>query len=337
MKKTIFALCFIVTIHVCKAQVLYCNAQADGYYGHGTICKLDLATNSLTEVYNFNHSDGDQPKGALVRSFNGNLYGTTSFGGSNNYGVVFSYNPALSIYTKLRDFSLSDGINPSGNLVQASNYVLYGMTPAGGSNGYGTIFSFYPSSSSLKKIKDFKGQDGAQPYGGIIQHSGGDLYGMTTNGGANSSGVLFSYNFYTSTYTILVNFNNTSGSHPYGGLTEASDKKLYGMTFTGGHNDHGVIFSFDPVTLTYKKVWEFFDEDGAYPDGNLVQASDGKLYGMTTAGGNYGSGNLFSFDPLSNVVTTLFHFESIYGYHPSGSLTQASDGKLYDNYQRRCQ
>ena len=62
-------------------------------------------------------------------------------------------------------------------------------------------------------------------------------------------------------------------------------RKLYGMTGRGGSNDAGVIFSFDPAASTYTKLMDFDYANGRYPYGSLVQASDGKLYGMTSEGG----------------------------------------------------
>ena len=69
---------------------------------------------------------------------------------------------------------------------------------------------------------------------------------------------------------------------PYGSLMQASDGKLYGMTTNGGSSsDNGVIFSFDPSSSTYTKLKDFDNTNGANPYGSLMQASDGKLYGMT--------------------------------------------------------
>ena len=69
--------------------------------------------------------------------------------------------------------------------------------------------------------------------------------------------------------------------HLQGSLMLASDGKLYGMTSEGGSGNVGVIFSFDPSASTYTKLKDFDNTDGASPLGSLMQASDGKLYGMT--------------------------------------------------------
>ncbi len=88
----------------------------------------------------------------------------TSHGGSNNVGVIFSFDPSSSVYTKVKDFDNINGRIPYGSLMQATDGKLYGMTPEGGSNGYGVIFSFDPSSSTYTKVKDFDYTNGGLPY-----------------------------------------------------------------------------------------------------------------------------------------------------------------------------
>jgi len=76
-------------------------------------------------------------------------------GGTDGAGVIFSYDPSISVYTKLKDFDYANGGYPSGSLMQASDGKLYGMTDEGGSNGVGVIFSFNPLTSIYTKLKDF--------------------------------------------------------------------------------------------------------------------------------------------------------------------------------------
>ena len=75
----------------------------------------------------------------------------------------FSFDPSSSTYTKLKEFDGTNGASPYGSLIQASDGKLYGMTSQGGSNGYGVIFSFDPSSSTYTKLKDFDYTNGASP------------------------------------------------------------------------------------------------------------------------------------------------------------------------------
>jgi len=163
------------------------------------------------------------------------------------------------------EFTTINGGNPYGSLIQASDGKLYGMASLGGINSRGVIFSYEPSSSNYTKVVEFDSTNGSNPYGSLIQALDGKLYGMTYGGGNKDAGVIFSYDPSSSAYTKLYDFDFTNGSHPYGNLVQASDKKLYGMTSDGGSIDYGVIFSFDPVTLTYTKLQDYDYSNGAMP------------------------------------------------------------------------
>ncbi|CAN5460032.1 hypothetical protein BH10BAC3_BH10BAC3_17470 [soil metagenome] len=139
------------------------------------------------------------------------------------------------------------------------------MTTNGGSGDGGVIFSFDPASSIYAKLKDLVAPDGIHPAGSLIQASDGKLYGMTSNYGQfNGAGVIFSFNPSSSIYTKLMDFNGTNGSNPLGSLIQASNGKLYGITSRGGsefdgisHFGLGVIFSFDPSTSYLYKAEGF--------------------------------------------------------------------------------
>jgi uncharacterized repeat protein (TIGR03803 family) len=127
-----------------------------------------------------------------------------------------------------------------------------------------------------------------------MQAKDGKMYGMTTYGGSNAAGVIFSFDPSSSTYTKLKDFDYTNGGNPNGNyLLQATDGKLYGMTYNGGALGFGVIFSFDPSSSTYTKLKEFDFTNGGSAPGSLMQASDGKLYGMTSNGGSNGVGVIF--------------------------------------------
>jgi uncharacterized repeat protein (TIGR03803 family) len=133
--------------------------------------------------------------------------------------------------------------------------------------------------------------------------SDGKLYGMAYEGGNYGTGVIYSFDPAASVYTKLKDFDNSNdGGYPFGSLMQASDRKLYGMTYQGGTNGYGVIFSFDLSTSTYTKLTDFDNTNGGYPYGSLIQASDGKLYGMTYQGGNNGNGVIFQLTPPLRLI-----------------------------------
>src|SRR6478735_7771820 len=327
MKKTILTVCFIVSVYILNAQVLYGTTTQGGKNNGGTICKLITATNTLSAAFSFDTVDGKSPfYTKLLQASDGKLYGMTS-GGGNYSGVIFSYDPVTLTYKKLYDFDNTNGSSPYGSLIQATDGKLYGMTRYGGI-GYGVIFSYDIATSTYTKLKNFDKANGSYPYGDLVQASDGRLYGMTSGGGSIDAGVIFSYDPAISTYAKLIDFAYKKGVNPQGSLIQASDGQLYGMTSGGGSSNMGVIFSYDLTTSTYTKRMDFDYTNGAVPFGSFIQASDGKLYGTTAAGGNNTLGVIFSYDPAASNYIKLKDFDSTDGF-TEGSLFQASDGKLY--------
>ena len=160
-----------------------------------------------------------------------------------------------------------------------------------------------------------------------------ELWGMTSVGGQYWGGTIFKTDGSGNNQTVQQSFvvQNEGAAPQSTQLTEASDGKLYGMTFRGGVNNVGVLFQYDPATSTYIKKFDFKDTlYGGYPHGSLIQASDGKLYGMTYQGGLSNVGVLFQYDPFTSTYTKKLDFAgATNGGYPNGSLMQASDGKLY--------
>ncbi|CAN5459831.1 hypothetical protein BH10BAC3_BH10BAC3_17460 [soil metagenome] len=341
MKKSLLLIIYFLAYTSAQTQTLYGLTTNGGNDGVGTFIKFMAGTNNLTVTKSFEYLAKYPQFTNFIQATNGKLYGMAHDGGNGNLrngdggGVIFSFDPSTSTYTKLKNFEVTDGFIPSGSLIQASNEKLYGMTGSGGINAAGVIFSFDLSTSTYTMLHDFANADGFHPLGSLLQANNGKLYGMTSEGGSVNSGVIFSFDLSSSTYTRLINFGGPYGTNPYGSLIQAGNGKLYGMTKGGGTNGMGVIFSFDPSTSTYTKLKDFDFTIGTNPYGSLMQASDGKLYGMTTYGGSsnsYGgssNGVIFSFDPSTSVYTKLKDFDGPNGCRPGGDLMQASDGKLY--------
>ena len=107
----------------------------------GTIFKI-TPDGTLTTLYTFKGTDGSDPRhSALIQASDGNFYGTTNAGGAHGDGTIFSITPQ-GVFTKLYDFSGSDGRTPFGGLVQGPDGAFYGTTSAGGAKFRGTVFRF---------------------------------------------------------------------------------------------------------------------------------------------------------------------------------------------------
>jgi uncharacterized repeat protein (TIGR03803 family) len=174
-----------------------------GPYGEGcgTVFVIG-AGGALKTLYRFTgETDGASPLAGLVQGTDGNFYGTT-YSGASNQGTVFKITPA-GAFTTLYDFCpqgapCDDGSNPRSGLVQATDGNFYGTTNFGGSFGdYGTVFKITPD-GTLTTIHSFCASgipcsDGLYPVGGLVQGTDGNLYGTTMgeNGKSFSEGTVF--------------------------------------------------------------------------------------------------------------------------------------------------
>ena len=308
---------------------LYGMAGSGGRYNVGVIFQYDPATGVYIKKFDFDNTNGGVPQGSLVQASDGKLYGMTYSGGASSVGVLFQYDPATNTYTKKLDFDNTNGSNPFGSLVQASDGKLYSMTSGGGSVGAGVMFQYDPATDTFVKKFDFDFTNGASPVGSLMQADDGKLYGMTSDGGATNDGVIFQYDPTTDSYTKKFDFSSSNGIFPVNSLVQAGDGKLYGMTPLGGLNDVGVLFQYDPAADAYSKKIDFDSTNGSYTYSGLVQTSNGKLYGMTANGGATNYGLIFQYDPATNTYVKEIDFQTDNGSHPTGGLVQTSNGKLY--------
>jgi uncharacterized repeat protein (TIGR03803 family) len=309
--------------------------------GSGTVTNADITNVSIdcvggteTVVHSFGSvaNDAQQPQGdnSLIQASDGNLYGMTLYGGAHGEGAVFRLTLAGD-ETVIYSFTGGvDGAQPFGHLMQANDGNLYGMTSAGGAYGVGVVFKI-TLSGTLTVLHAFAGgSDGASPQGSLIQATDGNLYGMTFQGGINNGGTIFKIDL-SGVEAVLWSFGGANdGQYPYRNLTQASDGNFYGTTFAGGTADDGVVFRYTPGG-TESVLYSFQGgDDGGAPDGSLIQASDGDLYGMTTRGGANRTGVVFRVSPTTGEDTTIYAFtEAESNGLGDGSLIQANDGNLY--------
>jgi uncharacterized repeat protein (TIGR03803 family) len=296
-----------------------------GANGLGTLFEYTPTTNTLTKKVDFTAANGAYPFCDLTEASNNRLYGVTPTNGS-----IFEYNPATNAFAKKIDLGANNAPFAYGTLVKGSNGKLYGMSSGGGISSEGLLFEYDASTNTFTKKIDFTLATGLLPYGGLLLASNGNFYGLMSQGGIADNGVLFEYNASTNTYTKKVDLSTSLfGSYPQGGLMRASNNKLYGMAKDGGANNEGVIFEIDPITNTFTKKYDFVETSGSFPQGDLAQALNGKLYGLTSEGGATGDGTIFEFDPISGVYTKKHDFDETNGSEPFGSLVLASNNKLY--------
>ncbi|MBL7922545.1 MAG: T9SS type A sorting domain-containing protein [Bacteroidia bacterium] len=313
---------------------LYGIAAWNGSNSSGTIFEYNTSNNTFTKKIDLTSWSGSQPAGSLIEANNGLMYFLATFGGTNNIGAVVEYNPTLNILTKKSDLTTTSGNKPFGSFIQASNGKLYGLTSEGGTNNFGTIIEYDFNTNTLTKIFDFDGTNtGGAPKGSLIQLSNGKLYGMTYMGGSNNFGTIFSYDYNSSTFTKLFDFNSSigSGKNPNGSLTADQSGYLLGLTGYGGLTNDGVLFDFNINTLTYRKKFDFMNKyNGFNCGGSLISYTNNVIIGQAIGGGNYNKGTLFEFDANNNLFTKKVDFDGINnGQGPRGALVSYSNGLYY--------
>jgi uncharacterized repeat protein (TIGR03803 family) len=140
---------------------LYGTTYAGGANnGYGTVFKI-TTSGTLTTLHSFDATDGAGPYAGLVQATNGDLYGTTEYGGSNGgFGTVFKITPSGTL-TTLHSFDATDGAGPYAGLVQATNGDFYGTTFEGGSD-FGTVFSLSMGLKAFLEIQSTSGKEGAK-------------------------------------------------------------------------------------------------------------------------------------------------------------------------------
>ena len=276
--------------------------------GCGTVFKITPG-GVLTTLYSFcavsGCTDGIAPWGTLVLGNDGNFYGTTWGGGGPSYsGTVFKITPQ-GVLTTLHIFDFTDGDGPYAGLVQAADGSFYGTTANGGLDNAGTIFKI-TSAGTFTMLHSFGEVEGSLPQTAMIQASDGNLYGTTPSGGVGWGTIyrLTPGGTVTAIYTFCTQNNCPDGFAPQE-LVQGTDGNLYGTAGGGGTPNQcisgcGTIFKITTAgALT--TLHDFDYNDGAWPTAGLLQATDGKFYGSTSAGGSncdsfHGCGTLFSFD-----------------------------------------
>ena len=328
-----------VCLSLNQNKIIYGICGYGGSSNDGVLFSYNLSNGIENTIFDFDSSNGASPGGggAGMIFYNGNLYGTTYLGGKYNDGVIFRYNPISNKDTVVFSFNGADGKFTDGGLFILNDTSIFGMSTQGGLHNNGVIYRFNLLKDTAIVLFNFnESTDGTYPGATFTKDSNGLLYGMTPDFGPGGGGTLFSFNLSTNTKTTLVNFNGTNGEYPFGDLFLATNGLLYGMTEMGGSKNDGVLFSYNVNTNSYNIILNFDSINGKYPDGcNLIEDTINKtLYGMTTYGGKYNDGVIFSYNIITDKDSVLLNFNGTNGAIPSGTLLMIPDSLLGINELR---
>jgi uncharacterized repeat protein (TIGR03803 family) len=221
------------------------HSGCSGGDGCGSVFEV-TPEGTLTNVHSFDFTDGWDPDNApMVQAPDFALYGETAGGGTgcsglSGCGTLFKMTLEGAL-TTLHKFNGTDGIGPSGGLVEAADGNFYGTTQEGGVNNDGTVFKITPA-GTLTTLHNFAGTDGEAPKGGLVLATDGNFYGTTSVGGAHGDGTIFQITP-AGALNTLHNFNGTDGSDANSVMMQATNGIIYGTTYTGGKNNVGTVFS----------------------------------------------------------------------------------------------
>ncbi len=220
-----------------------------GASAYGTVYKMTPA-GGYTVLHSFDLTNGSRPYGPLVQANDGNFYGMAFGGvGNNRYGMVFKVT-GKGTFTILHAFDLTDGGNPYPGLVLGKDGNLYGTTSNGGSVGYGDVIKITPG-GTLTVLHSFTpASDGGSPYGGLVQATDGNFYGVGYLGGATNHGTIFRITP-GGTFAARYSFDGTKGGSPEVTLLQHTNGILYGNTNTGGAHNTGVFYSLKASLAAY--------------------------------------------------------------------------------------
>ena len=288
---------------------IYGTTTQGGGLNSGTVFVLSPSGQGWTEsvIYSFTSgADGGQPYNGVTLDAQGNLYGTAVTGGAGQAceggcGVVYKLTKNGGTWTQSVLYSFTggnDGSGPGAGLTFDRHGNLYGMTPTGGAFGLGVVYQLAPDGSggwTHSVVHAFTGGvDGAAGSAGRLLLNQGNLYGVTTVGGAHGKGTVFRLTPQPgggwSLETLYAFEGPPDGGLPYGAVVRDKSGRLYGTTYYDGGQGLGAVYQLTPtpsgpwqerVIYSFEGGW-----DGGYPVGHLNLDAAGNLYGTTSEGGD---------------------------------------------------
>jgi uncharacterized repeat protein (TIGR03803 family) len=296
-------------------------------------------------------------QGTIAVGSDSNLYSTSPSGGDRLIGTIFRISPAGDVKV-LFNFDRATGAGPQSGLINGGDGWFYGTTYSGGKLGVGTIFRIRPTDSEPQVLYNFRNGSvlGLKPpcptcpYSGRqradiapsypivppVRAANGTLYGVTTYTNAQGLGAMYSmappYDS-TSFHTLCIFDQRLKADtamaryvckpsiyFPGTLILSRTGGELYGTTLSG----NGAVFraTLDGSVTTIHE----FDGPGGSKPYNVMQGSDGRLYGTTANGGDANLGTVFRLNPASGdfrVMSHLHQGSNILGLNPIGGLVEA--------------
>ena len=252
-----------------------------------------------------------------------------------------------------------------GSIEPVSDGFLYGVTRTGGEFGTGVVYRIemdddntfevlheFDEITSAQGVARLTNEGGVAPIAPLVYYRFPEdspvtpgstyVYGTTSRGGETGSGTIFRVRVDGTGFDVLHTFpelgasgttaaTNSDGAVPLAGLTIDDDGWLYGVASAGGLDGNGTLFRIRVDGTGFLVLHHFDGDEGSQPSGELLLATDGRLYGTTASGGQNASGTatlfgtVFRVDRDGNGFEILHNFAGSDGANPSGKLLQLDD------------
>lgn len=261
--------------------IIYGITTEGGNTNRGTIFRYDYTQNIFQKVWDIQMAQDGSPRGTPCIAANGKIYCTTRGFGSSSNGKILEYDPIQDTLIEKQGFSNAIGRSPAVGLTEYYDGKLYGTTSIGGPNNSGTIYSYDPVNDSIEMVASFGvfgDINGSIIFSDLFLASDSSFYGMSNrNSGYSGPGSIWSYNPTLDTAYFKANFRQFSntGQNPKGGIIQASNGKLYGLTNLGGAVGLGTLFQVDLTGLNFTTLTAFSAMNGHTPEfGKLIEITN---------------------------------------------------------------
>lgn len=230
------------------------------------------------------------------------IWGIQFKGGPGRAGLIFRTDLNGDNYTVTHTFQTNvPGDFPVGSLVPGPSGTFYGVHLSGGLYGAGLLYKYDPATGAYQTLVDFKD---FHPRLNFLVATNGKIYGLGET--PTNAGNLYEVDLATKVVSIKQTFPALGSNQT---IMESATGKIYGLTPSGGANNAGTIYKYDPALDAFSTELEFGGSQ-QFPSGELLHASNGKMYGYMAGGGANSLGGVFEFDPVNKTINTKASFSS---------------------------
>ena len=273
-------------------------------------------------------SDGGFPKAGLTELSNGSYYGSYRvWRRKRGFGTLFTID-YLGNFSNMHNFEYTeDGSNPLSALAMLDDASLIGTASSGGSNNFGTVFT-YNTTAGFENVHSFSiPKKGANPQS--TQFLDNQVYGTTYSGGDFNGGVLYRTELDGSSEVLHQFHPMMDGQNPNGDLYFAPNGAIYGTTRFGGLDESGSIFTIT-ADGNFAAIHYFTGGSGGqFPYAGITRHSNGNCYGTTLTGGAFGNGTIYCINQTGEFEEVVSFFNFFDGGSPESNLVEVENGKMY--------